>query len=187
MTNRITFAHKPTLTGRVVVLRPLGPQDVDDLLDALSDKEMLRLTGTHTNFTRDQIERHCADRGDHEDRLDFVILDKRSGEFLGDLAITDLNPINLSCGFRIALRTRETGRGYGSDATSLIIEYLFGIGIHRIELEVFAFNPRARHVYEKVGFRREGTLRDALLWDGTWVDAHLMAILATDPPSITAG
>lgn len=181
MADRVTFARTPTLTGDLVVLRPLGPQDVDDLMQALSDTEMLRLTGTHTTFTREQIESHCASRDEHDDRLDFVVLDRRSGEFLGDLAITDLNPVNLSCGFRIALRTRETGRGYGTDAASLIVEHLFGIGIHRIELEVFAFNPRARRVYEKVGFRLEGTLRDALLWDGVWVDAHLMAMLSTDP------
>lgn len=181
MADRITFAHKPTLTGDLVVLRPLGPQDVDDFMDDLKDTEMLRLTGTHTRFTREQIENHCATRADHDDRLDFVILDKRSGEFLGDMAITELNPVNLSCGFRIALRTRKTGRGYGSDASRVIIDYLFGVGLHRIELEVYAFNPRARHVYEKVGFRHEGTLRDALFWDGEWIDAELMAVLATDP------
>jgi RimJ/RimL family protein N-acetyltransferase len=52
--------------------------------------------------------------------------------------------------------------------------------VHRVELEVHAFNPRARHVYEKAGFVREGTKRQALLWDGEWVDTHLMAMLAPD-------
>lgn len=46
--------------------------------------------------------------------------------------------------------------------------------------EVYAFNPRARHVYEQAGFVHEGTLRDALLIDGTWVDAHVMGILADE-------
>jgi RimJ/RimL family protein N-acetyltransferase len=47
-------------------------------------------------------------------------------------------------------------------------------------LEVYAFNPRARHVYEKVGFEVEGTMREALRFDNDWVDAHLMAVLARD-------
>jgi RimJ/RimL family protein N-acetyltransferase len=51
------------------------------------------------------------------------------------------------------------------------------VGLHRVELEVFAFNDRARHVYEKVGFVVEGTRRDALCFDGEWVDSHIMAIL----------
>lgn len=63
----------------------------------------------------------------------------------------------------------------------VIVQFGFEtLGLHRIELEVFAFNPRARHVYETAGFVYEGTRRDALLWEGQWVDAHLMAVLSTD-------
>ena len=50
-----------------------------------------------------------------------------------------------------------------------------------MELEVYAFNARARRVYEKVGFRYEGTKRDALCWVGGWVDAPVMSLLSTDP------
>ena len=53
------------------------------------------------------------------------------------------------------------------------------MGLHRISLEVYAFNPRARHVYETVGFVHEGTGRDALLFDGEWIDVHFMAILGS--------
>ena len=53
------------------------------------------------------------------------------------------------------------------------------MGLHRISLEVYAFNPRARHVYEKVGFVHEGTGRDALIFDGEWIDVHFMAILVS--------
>jgi RimJ/RimL family protein N-acetyltransferase len=52
------------------------------------------------------------------------------------------------------------------------------VGVHRVELEVYTFNPRARHVYEKIGFVHEGTKREALYWDGQWIDAHTMAVLA---------
>jgi RimJ/RimL family protein N-acetyltransferase len=49
--------------------------------------------------------------------------------------------------------------------------------MHRVELAVYRFNPRARRVYDKVGFVYEGTMRDALLWEGNWVDADTMSIL----------
>jgi RimJ/RimL family protein N-acetyltransferase len=45
---------------------------------------------------------------------------------------------------------------------------------------VYAFNPRARRVYEKVGFVAEGVLREALLWRGERVDAVVMSILAPE-------
>ncbi|WP_278739257.1 GNAT family N-acetyltransferase, partial [Paenibacillus macerans] len=39
------------------------------------------------------------------------------------------------------------------------------------------FNPRAIHVYEKIGFRREGVLRDELFMDGGFHDSILMSML----------
>lgn len=177
----ISFADKPTLTGPTVVLRPLGPEHVDDLMAAMSEPDTLRLTGTHATFDREQIVRHCATRAEQHDRLDYAILARTTGAFLGDLAINDLDADNRSCGFRIALRSQFAGQGYGSEATRLIVDHVFTSGLHRIALEVYAFNPRARRVYEKVGFKKEGTLRDALLWDGQWVDAELMSLLASDP------
>jgi RimJ/RimL family protein N-acetyltransferase len=49
-----------------------------------------------------------------------------------------------------------------------------------VSLEVYAFNPRARHVYQTVGFVHEGTKRHALRWQGAWIDAHLMALLTDE-------
>jgi RimJ/RimL family protein N-acetyltransferase len=69
----------------------------------------------------------------------------------------------------------------GTEATRLIVGYGFEmLRLHRISLEVYAFNPRARRAYEKVGFVAEGVLRDALLWDGERVDATVMSILAPE-------
>jgi len=45
---------------------------------------------------------------------------------------------------------------------------------------VFDFNARAIRAYEKVEFRQEGRMRDALWWDGAPHDTLLMAVLATD-------
>ena len=55
------------------------------------------------------------------------------------------------------------------------------MGLHRITLEVYTFNPRARHLYENVGFVHEGTGREALRFDDGWIDVHRMSILASDP------
>jgi hypothetical protein len=46
------------------------------------------------------------------------------------------------------------------------------------EGQVYAFNPRARHLYEKVGFIAEGVLREELRYRDQWVDAIMMSILA---------
>lgn len=78
-----------------------------------------------------------------------------------------------------AHRPRGRGRGIGTEATRLIVGHGFEqLGLHRIALELYSHNHRARRVYEKVGFVEEGVRRQTQLRDGEWADETLMAILA---------
>jgi RimJ/RimL family protein N-acetyltransferase len=178
----IDLLVKPTLIGSRVLLRPVSVDDVPGLLDMLTDPEGNRLTGTHAQFDEATARRWYATRGEQDDRLDLAIVEQATGEYAGEVVLNDRDAGNQAIGFRIALRAGFRDRGLGSEATRLVIDYAFDtLGLHRIGLEVYAFNSRARHVYERAGFAYEGTRRDALLWDGVWFDAIEMAILATDP------
>ena len=163
----LSFAEKPVLAGDRVTLRPVTAEDAPGLLELLADPESTRLTAT---------------RADHADRLDLAIVENETGTYAGEVVLNDLHAENRSCGFRISLvGSRVFGRGYGTEATRLVLRHAFEtVGIHRVELDVYAFNPRARHVYEKVGFVLEGTKREALFWDGEWIDAAVMAMLESD-------
>lgn len=180
MSSEVSFLGKPTIEGRLVILRPVQVADAAGL--AALDKETLRLTGTHRNHTLEELKEWYRSRAEHEDRLDLSIIEKATGEWAGEVVLNDLNRDNRSCGFRILLvGPRYFGRGLGTEATTLVLAHAFEtVGLHRIELDVYAFNLWARHLYEKVGFVHEGTKRQALLWSGDWVDAHLMAMLAQD-------
>jgi len=95
---------------------------------------------------------------------------------------------NHSCSFRIALSAGARNRGLGTEATRLIVGYVFDeiddpAQVNRLSLEVFDFNERAAAVYEKVGFVREGVQREALFWDGMFHDAITMSILRRDRAS----
>jgi len=182
MTLKTNFAVKPTLAGELVLLRPVEAADAAAMFAV--DPETYRLTGSHSaaGLTLDSWRNWYATRAGHDDRLDLSIIERVSGEWAGEVVLNELDVPNESCAFRIALQGPQFyGRGLGSEATRLIIDYAFNVvGVHRIELEVYDFNPRARHVYEKVGFVHEGTKRDALRWDGEWIDCHCMALLDRD-------
>ena len=178
----LSFADKPVLAGEKVTLRPVTVDDAPGLLELLADPESSRLTATRLGPDRETAERWYATRAEHEDRLDLAIVENTTGAYVGEVVLNDLHADNRSCGFRISLvGPRVFGRGYGTEATRLVLRHAFEtVGIHRVELDVYAFNPRARHVYEKVGFVLEGTKREALLWDGEWIDADVMAMLESD-------
>jgi RimJ/RimL family protein N-acetyltransferase len=176
----MTFLDKPTLAGELVTLRPVQAADAAGL--AAISPETLQLTGTHRLHSVPELEQWYISRAEHDDRLDLAIIERATGQWAGEVVLSDLDPVNQSCSFRILLaRPSLFGRGLGTEAARLILGHAFDtVDLHRIELEVYAFNPRARHVYEKLGFVHEGTRRQALRWNGEWVDAHVMAILAPE-------
>ncbi|GAB2776443.1 GNAT family protein [Amycolatopsis magusensis] len=173
---------QPDLAGDLVTLRPLGESHLDGVWGVLHDPETMRLTGTHAEFTRDQVRGYLAGRAGVHDRADYAVVRNTDGGYLGEVVLMDLDEDNRSMNFRIALGGHAFGQGYGTEATRLIVAFgLDTVGLHRIGLEVYDFNPRARRVYEKCGFVREGVLRDALFWEGEWHDAVQMSILESDP------
>jgi len=172
--------HLPVLQGTRVILRAMGPADADAMFQSLSNIEIMRLTGSHGDFTLSQVQKFCEQVASDDDRADFVItLSSDPATPRGEVVLNNIDRDNRACNFRISLYDEaDFGQGMGSEATQLILQYGFDVlGLHRIELEVYAFNSRAIRSYEKVGFTREGIRRDALLWDGEYVDAICMSIL----------
>ncbi|QMU72557.1 GNAT family N-acetyltransferase [Streptacidiphilus sp. P02-A3a] len=177
------FLSKPTLVGDLVTLRCVTADDLPVLRALWEDPESSRLTGSHPRPNADESKVYAwyATRVGQDDRLDLAVLDNADGAVVGEVVLNDWSPANESCGFRIALVPGHYGRGLGTEATRLLCGYGFEkLGLHRISLEVYAFNPRARRAYEKAGFVAEGVLRDALRWREERVDATVMSILAPE-------
>lgn len=170
---------KPVLSGERVRLVPLTAEHADALHASTLDPEVRRLTGRHRVPDRAETERWCRSRAAAPDRLDLAITGRSDGRFYGDLSLMDFDPVNESAAYRIALSAIEfTGRGLGQEATRLVLSHAFGrIGLHRVWLQVYAFNMRAIAAYRACGFKVEGRLRDALLWEGRRYDALLMSVL----------
>ncbi|MCF7815351.1 MAG: GNAT family N-acetyltransferase, partial [Candidatus Cloacimonetes bacterium] len=73
------------------------------------------------------------------------------------------------------------GKGYGSEALSLLLDYGFNIlNLNNIMLETFSFNERALKSYKKVGFKEIGRRRQAIIMGGKKYDEILLDILAED-------
>ncbi|TFD52233.1 N-acetyltransferase [Cryobacterium frigoriphilum] len=192
MTDPRFFAEKPTLTGERVLLCSFTPREIEAMGAILADPDVLILTGSvhtsadaHTRSTAldSATRRWYETRADQPDRLDLAIVDRATSVCVGEAVLNELSPENDSCNFRILIGPAGRDRGLGTEATRLIIRHAFqATSLHRIELEVFAFNPRAQHVYESAGFALEGRRRDAHKFDNGYVDALTMSILRPESP-----
>ena len=84
--------------------------------------------------------------------------------------------------FYIGIADKENhSKGYGQEATLLLCEYAFmTLNLHRIHLVVHTENVKAIKLYKKIGFKLEGTMREAMYRDGKYADFHVMGLLRND-------
>ncbi len=142
------------------------------------DKEVVRLTGCKEAFTKEEVTSFFLKSLEEKDRYFFLII-APDGRIIGESVINEIDWDLRCANFRIGLfHTTERGKGIGTWATEVTRDFAFEeLKLHRLELDVYSFNPRAEKAYLKAGFKREGVLRDAVMDGNQYADDILMAIL----------
>ena len=75
----------------------------------------------------------------------------------------------------MAVRREHRGRGVGTSLVEALISWASQHSVTRLELEVFSNNPQAIRLYERLGFRQEGSRVGAVIVAGEAVDVVQMA------------
>lgn len=142
------------------------------------DPETARFTGCKPSFTHDEVVNFFKQCINDPTRYDFVII-APDNHIIGESVLNEIDEDLRSANFRIGLfHNTGYGKGIGSWAIEKTLEFAFEeIKLHRVELDVFSFNTRAIHTYEKMGFKHEGVLKDAIKDGNDFADDILMAIL----------
>ncbi len=111
----------------------------------------------------------------------FVIeaLNKQGNKPIGTIGLHQINNKDQNAEFGIAIGEKECWeKGYGTEATRLIIEYGFKqLNLHRISSTAFEYNERSINLHKKIGFQEEGRRRKARFKDGQFWDEVMFGIL----------
>jgi RimJ/RimL family protein N-acetyltransferase len=172
--------NNPFSVGESIYLRPLEPADAA-LLAACNNDPTVRLTFfTHTPTSlhaQEELIRGLYAKG--ADYLPFAICRIGDDHAVGVTALHRVDLVSRAAVFSICLcDSSSRGQGIAKQASHLMMEYAFNVlNLHRVQLHVWADNPPAIHIYESLGFRREGLLREAMAHDGRWCDFHVMGLL----------
>lgn len=168
------------LKGNKTTLRPLEPEDIPVLYRWTNDQEVnLWSSGAwplNTMKSEEQIEERVFSPSSDEHR--YMILNENQ-EPIGTLGFREVNFSARSAAIFIVLGEKEYwGKGYGTDALQVLIEFLFyQWNFHRLSLDTWDGNIRAIKAYEKLGFKVEGRLRQARFVIGKYQDAIVMGLL----------
>ena len=111
------------------------------------------------------------------------VCERQGGRLVGGAGL-EITNATFAAGFLgYCFHPEVWGRGYATEASRALLEAGFGVlGLHRIWTTCDVDNGASARVLEKIGMRREGTLRHHLRVRGTWRDHHLYAVLSSDPP-----
>jgi ribosomal-protein-alanine N-acetyltransferase len=163
------------LEGKNVNLRIMEKEDLPLLAEWFNRPEV---SGEYTPLR--QMSKTEAEKivESPNERKPFII-EKKDGNKIGFIThfyVLHIAGRQLEIGY--SLVPNERGKGYCSEAVKIMVDYLFlSKDIGRIQAQTDPRNVASQKVLEKVGFKKEGTLRRNFFMRGEWRDAYIYSIL----------
>jgi [ribosomal protein S5]-alanine N-acetyltransferase len=174
----------PTITTERLRLRALSPGDVPALAVIFGDAEVCRFW-SHAALTDagavqalyDHIVKCFAARS----LFQWGIAERDSDAVVGTCTLAALSPEHRRAELGFALARASWGRGLIAEALPAVVGFAFEtLDLHRLEADVDPRNYRSIRAIERLGFNREGHLRERYHVNGELQDAMLYGLLRRD-------
>ena len=165
-------------------LRPLRQRDEEAVYAVLSDERVVRYM-LFPLFTRERAHTFVsrvsqAPAAGQPSQLVLAMADRTDDALIGLTGLV-LKPELEEGEVWYLLRPDRWGQGLVTEGVRPLVEHGFGaLGLHRIWASCLPENPGSARTLEKLGFRREGLLRQNLRIHGEWRDSFLYAVLADE-------
>ncbi len=165
------------LEGKNVNLRLAEKEDSQKLSEWISIPDFLGEYNPLTQMSKAEVEKMLEGPG--ESRVFFI--EKKGGSKIGFM--THFHVSHAGAGAKLleigySLAPAERGKGYGSEALNLLLDYMFlSMATVRIQATTDVRNKASQRILEKAGFKREGTLRRFFFVRGEWRDIYIYSIL----------
>lgn len=170
------------LNGSSIYLRPWQDQDIDLLFKGVNDPAVRETLFTYRPKSKIELMEEIQKDLTSDKSILLTICECSSNQPVGMTAFYRIDYVSRAAIFFLAIYdSTKWHHGYGFEATKLMVDYAFNIlNLNRIQLHVASENPKAVSIYEKCGFIKEGTLREAMYHNDRYVDFYVMAILRSD-------
>lgn len=168
----------------LVRLRPLAEDDVDDILTWVNDPAIVGNIAAFSGepFTQAQELAYVKEQmASKTDRV-FSVFATKTGDYVGQVGIHQIHWRSRVGRLGVIIAKRgQMGRGLGSAAIAHALDHAFAVeDLHKMWLMVFSTNERSLRTYERLGFQREGVLREEYFHDGGWHHMVRLSMLARE-------
>ena len=159
------------ITGNKVVLRAGEEQDKEMLLNLVKDSKAAKMTGGYSfpSSYDHQINRFRSTPNSFSS-LYSIIADKKNPKIgLGILILSNIDLKHGTAEIFIKLMKSVRGKGYGKDAVTALVSYAFReFQLKHIYSNILEDNMASRRLFEKCGFKQEGTYKSKRYQDGQY-------------------
>ena len=170
--------------GKLVRLRGVEPSDAEAFFRWNMDSE----TGRALDFlwppvslaqVRKQIEEVALEKFGGE-KFTWVIEDG-AGVPVGQITAHTCNPRDGTFSYGVSVAAEHRRKGYAAEAVLLVVKYYFEeLRYQKVTAAVHGDNESSIALHEKLGFRREGTLRRMFYTHGRHYDQHYFGLTRED-------
>lgn len=163
-----------------ITIRKFERSDISKKVEWINNPENNRFLHYDIPISVEKTEEWFDSHEGDNTRYDAVI--EVDGVPVGTIGLLSIDQKNGKAEYYIAMgETDYKGKGIAKEASKLILAYGFEeLGLNRIYLYTETENEIARHLYEKVGFVKEGVLRQDILSHGKYVDRFIYGFLRED-------
>ena len=171
----------PTLHTSRLRLRPFTSADAEALFALHSNAHVLEYWDSPPWSEPDRAQRFLVTTWQmaEEGSGARLAIDRGSdSSFLGWCGLTRWNPDFRSASLGYILGEAAWGRGYATEAARALLQWAFDtLDLNRVQAEADTRNAASAHVLEKLGFEREGTLREDCVVNGVVSDSWVYGLL----------
>ena len=171
----------PTLEASRVILRWISEEDVDALYAIFSDPEVMRYWSTTPLTDRDAASamlKYIHDSFERRTLLKWGVARRTDNALIGTVTLINFDFTHRRAEVGYALGRAHWGNGYIQEALHALLAYAFGeLGLHRIEADVDPRNAASIRTLERLGFQREGYLRERWQVGGEILDGLFYGLL----------
>ncbi|MEK4896582.1 MULTISPECIES: GNAT family N-acetyltransferase [Bacillus] len=163
----------------VIKLESFKKSDFKQLINWINSEEFLiQWSGNAFTFPLDeqQLEKYI----ESANTLAFKVVDEETSDVIGHISLGQIDNINKSAriGKVLVGNTKMRGRSIGKHMMKAVLHIAFDeLKLHRVTLGVYAFNTSAISCYEKIGFVKEGLLRESKRVGETYWNLWEMSML----------
>jgi ribosomal-protein-alanine N-acetyltransferase len=171
----------PIITAPRVVLRWISEDDIDSLFEIFSNPQVMRYWSTVPLPDREAavaLQREIAEGNLREAMFKWGIALRDSGKVIGTTTLFNLSLDNGRAELGYAMAHAYWGQGYMNEALKALVSHAFEVmELRRLEADVDPRNVASVRTLERLGFQREGFLRERWHVNGEIQDALFYGLL----------